>query len=239
MVSRIKRAGFVLLGRTNTPEGGWSIGTEPRLYGPTLNPWNPDFTPGGSSGGAAAAVAARIVPVAEGSDGGGSVRVPASCCGLVGLKPSRGRISMGPLGGEGWAGLSTQGVLTRTVEDAGAALDALAGHLPGDPYWAGADGSYLEAARRRPRGLRVGVQLEAPNGVHPEIADLVCRAARALEACGYRVEMGGPDTRPFGEGMLPAVAAGVASHDLPSTSIQDPLNQAMTHRAARISAAAY
>ena len=239
VVGKIKRAGCPILGRTTTPELGTRAVTEFGLHGITRNPWDLGRTAGGSSGGAAAALAAGLCAWSHGTDGGGSVRVPASCCGLVGLKPSRGRISMGPLGGEGWAGLSTQGVLTRTVEDAGAALDALAGHLPGDPYWAEPDGSYLEATRRRPRGLRVGVQLEAPNGVHPEIADLVRRAAGALEACGYRVEMGGPDTRPLGDAMLTAVAAGVASHELPSASIEDALNEAMMRRAARTSAAAY
>jgi Asp-tRNA(Asn)/Glu-tRNA(Gln) amidotransferase A subunit family amidase len=125
------------------------------------------------------------------------------------------------------------------VEDAGAALDALAGHLPGDPYWADPEGSYLEAATTRPRGLHVGVHVDAPGGVHPEIVDLVCRAGRALEVCGFEVEMTGPDTRPFGDAVLGAVAAGVASYELPDRSIYDPLNEAMMRRAAAMSAAEY
>jgi amidase len=131
---RIKAAGFLLLGRTNTPEGGWCIATEPRFYGSTKNPWNPAVTPGGSSGGAAAAVAARIVPLAEGSDGGGSIRVPSSCCGLVGLKPSRGRITYGPQVADVWHGSVMTFAITRTVRDAAAYLDAVAGNLVGDPY---------------------------------------------------------------------------------------------------------
>ena len=239
VVGKMKEAGCPILGRTTTSELGTRAVTEFGLHGATRNPWDVGRTAGGSSGGAAAALAAGLCSWSHGTDGGGSVRVPAACCGLVGLKPSRGRISMGPVGGEGWAGLATQGILTRTVEDAAAALDALAGHLPGDPYWAEPEGSYLEAAGGRPSGLRVGVQLEAPGGVHPEIADLVCRAGNALEACGCDVELCGPDTRPFEAAMLTAVAAGVASYDLPPHALHDPLNEAMTRRAARVSAAGY
>jgi Asp-tRNA(Asn)/Glu-tRNA(Gln) amidotransferase A subunit family amidase len=239
VVGKIREAGCPILGRTTMPELGTRPVTEFGLHGATRNPWDLSRTAGGSSGGAAAALAGGLCAWSHGSDGGGSVRVPAACCGLVGLKPSRGRISMGPLRGDGWAGLVTPGVLTRTVEDAGAALDALGGHLPGDPYWADPDGSYLEAACGRPRGLRVGVQVEAPGGVHPDVVDVVCRAGGALEACGCQVEMMGPDTRPFGDAVLTTVAAGVASYDLPPNSMHDLLNEAMVKRAARISAAGY
>ena len=134
MVSRIKRAGFVIIGRSNVPEGGWSLGTEPRHYGPTLNPWNPAVTPGGSSGGAAAAVAARMTPMAEASDGAGSIRAPASCCGLVGLKPSRGRITYGPADVDLWFGSISTFCVSRTIRDSAAFLDVTAGGLSGDPY---------------------------------------------------------------------------------------------------------
>jgi amidase len=117
MVRRIKASGLNILGRTNIPENGWSIATEPRYHGSTLNPWNPEVTPGGSSGGAAAAVASRMVPMAEGTDGSGSIRVPASCCGLVGLKPSRGRITYGPDAVDIWFGSVYCFTLTRTVRD--------------------------------------------------------------------------------------------------------------------------
>src|SRR6266536_2652495 len=190
VVTGIRAAGCPILGRTTTPEFGSRPVTEFGLHGTARNPWSTDHTPGGSSGGAAAALAAGLCAWSHGTDGGGSVRIPASCCGLVGLKPSRGRISPGPLVGEGWAGLSTQGVIARTVRDAAAALDALAGHLPGDPYWAEPEGSYLEA--RTPGRLRAAVQADADCRVHPEIRDLVLRAAGALEDLGHLVEEGGP-----------------------------------------------
>src|SRR5579885_2794360 len=134
VVRRLRDAGFILLGRTNAPEFGIVPTTEPRRFGPTRNPWNTSVTPGGSSGGAAAAVAAGILPVAHGSDGGGSIRIPAACCGLVGLKPSRGRISAGPVLGDSF--LVTDGVLTRTVADTAALLDVMAGYETGDATWA-------------------------------------------------------------------------------------------------------
>jgi amidase len=190
MVSRIKRAGFVLLGRTNTPEGGWSIGTEPRLYGPTLNPWNPEITPGGSSGGAAAAVAARMVPLAEASDGGGSIRVPASCCGLVGLKPSRGRITYGPEDADLWFGSVYTFCLTRTIRDSAAFLDAVAGGMAGDPYTPPRPNRSWLASLGDRRRLRVGFTQTAPWGesLSPEVADAVRAIAAAIEELGHEVE---------------------------------------------------
>ncbi len=191
MVSRIKRAGFVLLGRTNTPEGGWSIGTEPRLYGPTLNPWNPDVTPGGSSGGAAAAVASRMVPLAEASDGGGSIRVPASCCGLVGLKPSRGRITYGPNDVDIWFGCVSTFCVTRSIRDSAAFLDAVAGGMPGDPYCPPRSAeSWLSSIERPMKGLRVSFTQTAPWGapLSPEVAAAVRDAATLCAAQGHRVE---------------------------------------------------
>src|SRR5215470_9064611 len=153
---RLRKTGLVAFARTTSPELGISPATEARVYGgPTRNPWNLDHTPGGSSGGAGAALAAGLCAWSHGTDGGGSVRIPASCCGLVGLKPGRGRISAGPLAGEGWAGLSTNGVLARTVDDAAAGLDALAGHLPGDPYWAEPEGSYPGPAAAGPASSRL------------------------------------------------------------------------------------
>ena len=124
LVQRYQQAGLVIFGKTNSPEWGLMPITEPELYGPSRNPWNPGVTPGGSSGGAAAAVAAGILPLANASDGGGSIRIPASCCGLVGLKPSRGRNPSGPLKAEGWAGQSISHVVSRSVRDTAAMLDA-------------------------------------------------------------------------------------------------------------------
>ena len=130
----IRDAGLVTLGRTNTPELGGTITTEPVAFGPSRNPWNPDHSTGGSSGGSAAAVAAGMVPMAHAGDGGGSIRVPASECGLVGLKPSRGRISHGPTLGESWAGFTSDGVVSRSVLDTATMLDAISGRRVGDPY---------------------------------------------------------------------------------------------------------
>jgi amidase len=238
VVGRIKAAGSPILGRTTTPEFGSRPVTEFGLHGTTRNPWNLDHTPGGSSGGAAAALAAGLCAWSHGTDGGGSVRIPASCCGLVGLKPSRGRISPGPLVGEGWAGLSTQGMLTRTVDDTAAALDALAGHLPGDPYWAEPEGSYLRD-RPLPGRLRIGFQATSDCPVHPEIQDLVRRAAAVLEGMGHDVEEAGPDTTPFRAPMRVIIAAGTASYPVADTSVLDSLNARMIEASRELTAADY
>src|SRR5215472_10820280 len=237
VVTRMKTAGCPILGRTTTPEFGSRPVTEFGLHGAARNPWNRDRTPGGSSGGAAAALAAGLCAWSHGTDGGGSVRIPASCYGLVGLKPSRGRISPGPLVGEGWAGLSTQGVLTRTVSDAAAALDALAGHLPGDPYWAEPEGSYLEAPV--PPGLRIGFQATAECGVDPEIQALVHRAASELEGLGHHVDEGGPETGAFLDAMRLIVTSGTATYAVADTAVLDPINARMVAAAGRATAADY
>src|SRR5918998_1571080 len=156
VVRRLREAGFVIVGKTNLPEFGILPVTEPRRFGPTRNPWDPERTPGGSSGGAAAAVAAGMVPLAHGSDGGGSIRIPAACCGLVGLKPSRGRISRGPDQGDDF--LVQDGVLTRTVADTAALLDVLAGYEPGDASWAPPPPEpFARTAGREPGRMRIGV----------------------------------------------------------------------------------
>ena len=136
LVQRQKTGGLVILGKTNTCEFGLLPTTEPELRGPTHNPWNPDLTPGGSSGGSAAAVAARIVPMAHGNDGGGSIRCPASCCGIFGLKPTRGRNPLGPLFGDAGGGLAHEHAVTITVRDSAALLDVTSGPDIGDPYYA-------------------------------------------------------------------------------------------------------
>ena len=155
VVRRLREAGFVIVGKTNLPEFGILPVTEPRRFGPTRNPWDTERTPGGSSGGAAAAVAAGMVPLAHGSDGGGSIRIPAACCGLVGLKPSRGRISRGPEQGDDF--LVQDGVLTHTVAETAALLDVLAGYEPGDSTWAPPPAEpFAAAAAREPGRLRIG-----------------------------------------------------------------------------------
>ena len=189
-VRRIKAAGFVLIGKSNAPENGWAITTEPRLYGTTRNPWRDDVTPGGSSGGSAAAVAARLVPMAEGSDGAGSIRVPASCCGLVGLKPSRGRVTLSPFG-DYWYGGAFFFCLSRSVRDSAAFLDAVAGHLPGEPYTPPRPvGTWSDLAKAPPERLRIGFTAKPPDGspIHPEVATAVRNVAALLEALGHSVE---------------------------------------------------
>src|SRR5213594_4421565 len=135
LAARFRAGGFVFLGRTNVPELGPAPTTEPLAYGPTRNPWDTNRSPGGSSGGSAAAVASGMVPVAHANDGGGSIRIPASECGLVGLKPTRARVSQGPVVGESWAGGTIDGAVTRTVRDAAAVLDAISAPMPGEPYY--------------------------------------------------------------------------------------------------------
>ncbi len=191
MVRRIKASGLVILGRTNVPENGWCIATEPRHHGPTLNPWNAAVTPGGSSGGAAAAVAARMVPMAEGTDGGGSIRVPASCCGLVGLKPSRGRITHGPDVVDIWFGSVYFFALTRTVRDTAAFLDATAGVLPGDLYTPPTpDRGWLAGLADGPKRRRIGFTLTTPWGpaFAPEVTRAVEETAALLAELGHDVE---------------------------------------------------
>lgn len=191
MVRKIKAAGFLLLGRTNTPEGGWCLGTEPRLYGPTRNPWRADLTPGGSSGGAATAVASRMIPLAEASDGGGSIRVPASCCGLVGLKPSRGRITYGPQVPDVWLGSVSTFCVTRTVRDTAAFLDAVAGTLPGDPYIAPPpETSWLRRSSVPSARLRIGYTMESAwnDSLAPEIRSAIQATLKLLQSFGHDIE---------------------------------------------------
>ena len=188
VVRRLREAGFVIMGKTSSPELGIVPVTEPRRYGPTRNPWNLDRTPGGSSGGSGAAVAGGMVPIAHGSDGGGSIRIPAACCGLVGLKPSRGRISRGPDLGD--AILSTDGMLTRTVEDCARTLDVLAGYEPGDATWAPPpDEPFANAVGRDPGKLRFGLITKPP--IKAEIDPVCLRAVRdaaeLLSGLGHEV----------------------------------------------------
>ncbi len=191
IVEWLRAAGTVMLGKTATPEFGLPCYTEPDGRPPARTPWDLRRSAGGSSGGAAAAVAAGVVPIAQASDGGGSIRIPASACGLVGLKPSRGRISYGPLMPPG-PGLGTAGVVTRTVADTAAALDVLAGYRTGDTYYAPPPAeSFLAATRRRPSRLRVGVLTQpviAAADVHPACLDAVRVATGWLETLGHRIE---------------------------------------------------
>jgi amidase len=194
VVRRLREAGFVLVGKTSLPEFGILPVTEPRRFGPTRNPWDTQRTPGGSSGGAAAAVAAGMVPLAHGSDGGGSIRIPAACCGLVGLKPARGRVSRGPVQGEDF--LVQDGVLTRTVAETAELLEVLAGYELGDAGWAPPPAEpFAAAAQREPGRLRIGLTtdaaVEAP--LDPQCERALRDAAELLSSLGHDVEeVGGP-----------------------------------------------
>ncbi len=187
--------GLVNFGRTNTPEFGLTITTEPQVYGPTANPWNTGHSTGGSSGGSAAAVAAGIVPIAHANDGGGSIRVPAANCGLFGLKPNRGRVSLGPNSGDGWAGFSVDGVVSRSVRDSARVLDGISRPWPGDPYWAPPpSGTFESAAAREPTSLRIGLCTHSDWGpVDPECAQAVRDAGQLLESLGHYVDYSTPE----------------------------------------------
>jgi len=179
LVRRLRAAGGVILGKTNTPEFGLTPYTEPETFGPTANPWNAARSPGGSSGGSAAAVAARMVPIATGGDGGGSIRIPASCCGLFGLKPSRGRVPTGPDVGELWRGFVAEHVLTRSVRDSAAMLDVLAGEDIGAPYAAPGGSGFARAAAEAPPRLRIAVTDRPLFGAPGAPVHADCRAALA------------------------------------------------------------
>jgi amidase len=196
IITRFRAAGLVIVGRTNSPELGLAATTEPLAYGPTRNPWNPAHSTGGSSGGSAASVAARLVPAASASDGGGSIRIPASECGIVGLKPTRGRISLGPLAGEFWHGLATEGVVSLSVRDSAALLDVVSGPMPGDPYFAPPpERPFATEVGRHPGRLRVGLMTREPTNrrpLHPECVKAVEAAGRLLESLGHHVELSHP-----------------------------------------------
>jgi len=191
VVQRWVDAGLVVFGKTNTPEFGAKGITEPVAWGPARNPWNPERTPGGSSGGSAAAVAAGVVPCAGANDGGGSIRIPAACCGLVGLKPGRGLTPSGPAHGEPMHGAAVQGVVSRTVRDTAGMLDVLRGGEPGGPYVPGIpDAPFSSCVGQDPGRLRIGVRV--PSAItaapHPEAVAAVDATVRALTELGHHVE---------------------------------------------------
>ena len=213
LVKRQKASGLIVVGKTNTPEFGLLPTTEPALYGATVNPWDPSLTTGGSSGGSSAAVAAGIVPMAHGSDAGGSIRIPASFCGLFGLKPTRGRNPLGPHFGDIGGGLVHEHGLTRTVRDSAALLDATSGPDLGDPYYAPPkERPFIEEVKREVRRLKIGLLSSIPNGwsletqLHPDCENAVKDAAQLCETLGHIVEevapgdLSYPDLfKPFGK----------------------------------------
>ncbi|WP_441964714.1 amidase [Mycolicibacterium houstonense] len=230
-VNRYLDAGLVVFGKTNTPEWGNHCTTEPLLYGATVNPWSSTVSPGGSSGGSAAAVAAGVVPAASGGDGTGSIRVPASCCGVVGLKPRRGRSSFAPDAGHGLEGMVNNHAVTRTVRDCAALLDVIAGSAPGDPYRAAAPAvPFLESAHRTPPAQRVLIATSSPfptDRIDPEVVAAVEATGRLLEGLGHRLTPGAPTIDPD------AVAEAIAVlHNVSNAQLHD-LAQAHLGRAPR------
>ena len=252
VVRRLRDAGAIVVGKTSTPELGILPITEPERFGPTRNPWDLSRTPGGSSGGSAAAVAAGLVSLAHASDGGGSIRIPAACCGLVGLKPSRGRVSLAP-NPEPPLGIVTEGVVSRTVADTAAALDVLAGYEPGDPYPAPAPARpFLEAAGREPGTLRIAFSTESPTGVpvHEEHAAATRSAAELLESLGHEVEEAAPGwfDRAYIENFVKVWIVDIAASaralgwllgEEPPPTAFEPLTRAMIEQAAEARATDY
>lgn len=216
LVRRIERAGFVIFGKTTTPEFGLTGTTESVLMGPTRNPWNRERIAGGSSGGAAAAVAAGVIPAAHATDGGGSIRIPASACGLFGLKPSRGRVPMGPLRTEGWGGMSVHHAVSRTVRDSAAILDATHGVESGSRYSAPTpERPFLREVGRDPGKLRIALMLSPYSGapVDPQVVEATKAAARLLESLGHHVEEAAPkiDMAAIGASGFALMASSVAA----------------------------
>ncbi len=217
LVRRVRATGVSILGKTNVPEFGLLPYTEPELWGPCRNPWSPDRTPGGSSGGSAAAVAAGIVPMAGGGDGAGSIRMPASCCGLFGLKPTRGRIPPGPRDAESWRGSVAEHVLTRSVRDSAAMLDATHGPEPGAPYRiAPPGGPFADEAATDPAPLRVAWTTEPLVGSttpDPDCVQAVADAAGLLEELGHHLTEATPrvDGKAFARAFMVMVAGEVGA----------------------------
>ena len=255
LAEQFRAGGFLPLGRTNVPELGTTVTTEPRSFPPARNPWNPGHSTGGSSGGSAAAVAAGMVAVAHANDGGGSIRIPASECGLVGLKPTRGRVSQGPLIGEGWAGSTIDGAVTRTVRDAAGVLDVISKPMPGEPYYAPPlPRPLVHEVGADPGRLRIGV-LDQP-GVEGYLDDPQCRtavasAASLLESLGHHVDQSGPAA--MFEREIPRHFNAIIAADTEATlqaferllgrpigeAEIEPRNAAYRHSGTELSAAAY
>ncbi|MGK7878980.1 MAG: amidase [Crocosphaera sp.] len=222
---RMKGAGFMILGKTATSQLGSFPYTEPPGFSPARNPWHLNYTPGGSSGGAAAAVAAGLCPVTQGSDGGGSLRGPAACCGLVGIKPTRGRISHAPVG-DYQSGISTNGPLARTVADAAALLDVMSGYIPGDPYWLPSpEISFLEATKQDSTSLKIAFCDHIPPFTNSEtiVKETVEKTAQLLESLGHFLEMKCPSVEELIDPFIKIWQSGIGASGVPS-NLLSPLN---------------
>jgi amidase len=245
-VDSLRRAGFLFMGRTNSPEFGTLPVTENKLYGATRNPWNTAKTPGGSSGGAGAVVAAGIAPVAHASDGGGSIRIPASCCGLVGLKASRARIPKGPYLSEIMHGFSTDGCVSTGIDDTAAILDALAQLDPSGWYGVPKPAvSFLEQSRGKPEKLRIAVATQGPMSypTAPACVEAVDRAATMLRSFGHEVFPGTPDWAGSGEQLaadfITVWSSATAYQELSDFSETEPVNRGLRALAEKLSAVDY
>lgn len=215
LVRRYKNAGLITIGKTNAPEFAIGATTEPELFGPTHNPWDLGLTPGGSSGGAAAAVASGMVPMAHGNDAGGSIRIPASCCGVFGLKPTRGRVPLGPHFGDVFSGLVAEHALTRSVRDSAGLLDAVSGSMLGDPHIAPSQiRPFTDEVGTLPDQLVIAFSTESPTGtdVHPECIRAVREAVRLCEELGHNMVEAAPvyDAELLWRSVTTSIAVGVA-----------------------------
>jgi amidase len=240
LVRRLLAAGFIVLGKTNTPEFGTTVVTESNLNGVCRNPWSTSHTPGGSSGGAAAAVASGLAPLAQGGDGAGSIRIPASCCGVFGLKPTRGRTSTAPFGNV--HGFATYGPLARTVADAAAFLDVISGPEPGDPHAAPPPARpFLEEVGKPVGQLRVALVLDPPTGtkVDPVCANVAREAAALLAELGHEIEEVSIQWREDLRDLFTLVWQTIPSVYVSDTSQLDPLNAAFAARALSTSSVEY
>ena len=253
IVVRQKRAGLITVAKTNTPEFGLTATTEPHLFGPAHNPWDLERTTGGSSGGSAAAVAARIVPMAHANDGGGSIRIPASCCGLFGLKPTRARNTLAPRAGDILSGLVCEHAVSLTVRDSAALLDATAGHHPGDPYYAPPrQRPFLDETRTEPGSLRIafspGPPIDTP--VHEDCVKGVESTAKLLEGLGHKVEEAVPEVEmeQYRQAFMVLWLSGFAqtvesiaeaSHSDPKPDLYEPMNWQLYQQGATIKAWEY
>ncbi|MDJ0661895.1 MAG: amidase [Crocosphaera sp.] len=225
VTTRMKQAGFIILGKTATSQLGSFPYTEPPGFSAARNPWHLDYTPGGSSGGAAAAVAAGLCPIAQGSDGGGSVRGPAACCGLVGIKPARGRVSNAPVG-DYQSGIASHGPLARTVADAAALLDVMSGYIKGDPYWLPSpEISFLEASKQVCPSLKIAFFDHIPpfTDSEPIVKETVQKTARLLESLGHSLEMKCPSVDALIEPFVKVWQSGIGASGVPS-NLLSPLN---------------
>jgi amidase len=231
VVTLIKQGGLTILGKTATSELGSFPYTEPTGFPPARNPWNLAYTPGGSSGGAAAAVAAGLCALAQGSDGGGSIRGPAACCGLVGIKPSRGRVTHAPVGNR-LAGIATNGPIARTVADAAALLDVMSGYVTGDPYWLpNPEPSFLAATQEQPGNLRIAFSTSIPplGQADSNCQQSVLKTVQLLTELGHTVEEKCPDFSALVEPFQVVWQAAVAAAGIPMAALQ-PLNQFLLSR---------